>query len=279
VDRWRNSGRGVEPLELNLPQGRIRCWASGLSTRERKPLLILMGGIVTVKEQWAPTLVKLGRLGMAGIVTELPGVGENEQRYTAGSHRMVTDLLDALADRADVSQTYAIAMSFSGHLALRCAVDDQRLRGVITTGAPIREFFTDTTWQRGVPRITIDTLAHLIGVESGSVEGNLTDWALTDDHLAALGIPVAYMASLRDEIIPPGEVALLRNHLSDLDIREYDDVHGAPRHTAETQLWSISALLRARGVHNPQSALLGLMLGAMKLRRQVGARNRPLPVA
>jgi len=47
-------------------------------------------------------------------------------------------------------------MSFSGHQALRCAMDDSRIKGVITVGAPIREFFTDTAWQKDLPKVMLD---------------------------------------------------------------------------------------------------------------------------
>jgi pimeloyl-ACP methyl ester carboxylesterase len=264
-DRWRRSQGGIEPLEVELKSGRVRCWTAGLSDGGRRPLLIVMGGIVTIKEQWAPILARLHRLGMAGLVTEMPGTGENTTTYDADSWQMLPGLLDAVADRADVDQTHAIALSFSGHMALRCAVDDPRLRSIITVGAPVARFFTDLAWQRRLPRITRDTLAHLTGLPPDGVAGGLREWALTKEQLAALEIPVYYVASLRDEITPAGDVQLLRDHVRRLDLVAHDDVHASPRYAAETQLWTVASLLRARGVRNPQSALIGLMLRAQRL--------------
>jgi esterase FrsA len=60
------------------------------------PLLLVMGGM----EQWAPILAQAGRLGMAGVVTEMPSVGENTLRYDAESWRMLSGVLDAVGDRA-----------------------------------------------------------------------------------------------------------------------------------------------------------------------------------
>ena len=79
-ERW-SRDRGIEALEVLGPGGRIRCWTYGLSARRPRPLLLVCGGIVSTKEQWAPALAGLGRLGFAGVVTELPGVGENTLRY------------------------------------------------------------------------------------------------------------------------------------------------------------------------------------------------------
>ncbi len=270
LESWR-SGRGIERLDVELPGGRVRCWTSGLSTTDPKPLLVVMGGIVTVKEQWAPLLASVARLGMAGLVTEMPGVGENELCYGADSPEMLSGLMDAVADRADVTRTHAVALSFSGHMALSCALGDPRIRSVITVGAPISTFFTDSDWQRQLPRITLDTLAHLTGDAPGTVVGGLGAYALTGEQLRRLDIPVHYVASLRDEIIPAGDIRMLKEHVPTLELVEYDDVHGSPRHVRETQLWTLFSLLSARDVHSPLSGLVGLLLGLRRLGRRVAA--------
>jgi esterase FrsA len=256
-DRWRRAETDIQRLEIVLPGGRVRCWASGLSATKRLPLLLAMGGIVSVKEQWAPVLVHARRFGMAGIVTEMPGVGENTLRYEAESWRMISGLLDTVRDLADVAQTYAVAQSFGGHLAMRCAVDDPRIRGIVTVGAPVSGFFTNTVWQGTLPRITVDTLTHLTGVKSADLSSHLRHFALTADQLDGLTIPVCYLASRRDEIIPGSEVSLLKKHVRDLRLVENDDVHGSPHHVTESRVWTILSVLRMRDVHRPQRAVLG----------------------
>jgi hypothetical protein len=272
-DRWRQDVPGIERLDLDLPEGRVRCWTSGLSPAGRRPLMLIMGGIVTVKEQWAPMLTRGDRLGMAGIVVELPGVGENTLPYGVNSHRVLSALLDAVADRADVDHTYALAMSFGGHLALRCAAEDPRIRGIVTTGAPISGFFTDTGWQRHVPRITTETLAHLVGTKPGDVYGEIRDWALTADTLADVAVPVHYAVSLRDEIIPPGEAALLARHVRQVSLIENDDVHGSPRHVTEVGLWTILSVLRMVGGRPVPRAVLASSLLALRARRRLARRQ------
>jgi pimeloyl-ACP methyl ester carboxylesterase len=267
-DLWRSADPGIQRLDVETTGGRVRCWTSGLSADRPRPVVLVMGGIVTVKEQWAAMLPALRRLGLAGIATEMPGVGENTLRYDAKSWQMVPALLDAVADRADVSRTYALALSFSGHLALRCAVDDPRIRGVITVGAPISDFFTRPE-RPMVPKITLATLAHLTGGGAAGLADRMGDWALTDEQLAALEVPVRYVASRRDEIIPAGEVARLRRHVRDLRVLEHDDVHAAPRHTVETQLWMLRALIRMCGERGLQGGAVDLLFRAQRLRRRV----------
>ncbi|MFC8078568.1 alpha/beta hydrolase [Streptomyces sp. NPDC057307] len=266
LGRWQEAYPTVERLDIELPKGRIGCWASGMSRTSPKPLVILMGGIVSIKEQWASILPLFERLGMAVVVTEMPGVGENSLLYERDSWEMLPAILDAVADRADVSRTYAACLSFSGHLALRWGATDDRLRGVVTIGAPVSDFFTDREWFGRLPRVTLDTLGHLTGVPVGSLPDLFHDWALDAALLKSLKFPVYYTASKRDEIIPPGDVRQLREHVRNLSLNEYDDVHGSPSHANEIRLWVPNSLLRMSGARNPQRALTGLLLGLMRLR-------------
>ncbi|WP_316784270.1 alpha/beta hydrolase [Streptomyces sasae] len=269
-DGWRSAFPAIERLDVDLPEGQIRCWTSGLDASEPRPLLVMTGGIVSVKEQWAPVLLQLGELGFAGVVTEMPGVGENSLPYRADSWRMYPALLDAVGDRADTARTFTLALSFSGHLALRAALHDDRIRGVVGAGAPVHDFFTDTEWQRSVPRVTTETLAHLTGSAPGEVYGLVKDWALAPEELDELRIPVAHVTSLRDEIIPPGDAALLRERVRGVRLLAHDDVHGSPRFFAQTRLWTLLSVLRMRGGHGDQR--IALTREFARLRYGGGAR-------
>ncbi|WP_405803078.1 alpha/beta hydrolase [Streptomyces sp. NBC_01187] len=274
-DRWRSARPelGIESLEVELPGGRMRCWATGLDAADPRPLLVITGGIVSVKELWAPVLTSVRHLGMAAIVAELPGIGENPLRYGPKSSRMLSWLLDAVADRAEVARTYALALSFSGHLALGCAAEDSRIRGVVTAGAPVSAFFQDREWQRTVPRVTVDTLAHLRGIDShdrGEVLGSMGEFALDGALLEGLRIPVRCVVSGRDEIIPAADPAALERHVRDVGLLTIDDVHGSPAHTAETRMWCVRALVRMRGLRGPKAAAVDLAWRGMWARRRLG---------
>jgi esterase FrsA len=266
-DKWRTGKTAIERLDIELDGGRVGCWAAGLSASDRLPLVLVIGGIVSIKEQWAPMVEAIRRSGTAAIVTEMPGVGENTLHYTPDSWRMLSGVLDAVRDRADVDHTYALALSFGGHLAMRCALDDTRIRGIVTAGAPVRAFFTDRAWLSAVPRLTRDTLMHIIADRAAEGMPDLGAWAMTESQLAALAVPVYYMASRRDEIVPGGEARLLQRHLHDVHLLEHDDVHGAPRHVAESRLWIAQSILRMQGRLPVQRAALGAARTALRLTR------------
>jgi pimeloyl-ACP methyl ester carboxylesterase len=242
VDRWRQGIPGIERLDLDILGGRVGCWGGWLDNKPSRPLLLISGGIVSIKEQWAPVLLAARELGLAAVVTEMPGVGENTLRYTPESWEMFPAILDALRDRADVTRSYVMAMSYSGQAAFRAAPEDTRIRGIVTAGAPVLEAFANAAWVRALPRVTIDTLAHMTGAAADALPRHLPGWALSGSQLAAIPVPVYYVASSRDEIIPPGDLRLLRRYVRKLDVLEHDDVHGAPAHAALTRQWMIDAV-------------------------------------
>ncbi|MBW4717859.1 alpha/beta fold hydrolase [Saccharothrix obliqua] len=262
-DAWRRTVPLVERLDLHLSRGSLGAWASGLSAADRRPLVVLLGGIVSVKEQWAPILVELDRLGFAGVVTELPGVGENTLPYDETAPALFTSLLDQLADRVDVTETYLVALSFGGHLALSAASSEPRLRGIVTVGAPVRHFFTDADWHAELPAITRTTLAHLTGRPWSDLGG----WALDDDELAAVRVPVAYVASTRDEVIPGADPRLVARQVRRSRLLWHDDVHGSPGHATETRLWSLLSVLRMRRAFTVDRLRLARALAASRVKR------------
>ncbi|GLF95610.1 alpha/beta fold hydrolase [Streptomyces yaizuensis] len=245
-DDWRRR-RGIGRLVLDHPDGTVACWTAGLDARRRRPLVVVSGGIVSVKEQWAPLLPKLARLGWAAVATEMPGVGENTLRYGPDSWRLLPFLLDRLAGRARVERTHVLGLSFSGHLALRAAAHDPRIRSVHTVGAPVAGFFSDPRWWPRVPGITVETLRRLTGTaDEDALRRLLQDFPLGPDTLASVRVPVGYVVSSRDEIIPAGDQRLLAAALPRVRFKEFDDVHGSPAHLGPMRGWLIGSLLRAR---------------------------------
>ncbi|MCQ4209126.1 alpha/beta hydrolase [Streptomyces longispororuber] len=244
-DTWRRD-RDIERLDIPFQDGRVACWTTGLHPARRRPLLIVMGGIVSVKEQWAPLLPLLGRLGFAAVVTEFPGVGENTLTYRPDSWELLPHLLDQLADRANVADTSLLTLSFSGSLALHAASEDARIRRILTVGAPVGAFFTDTDWRPRIPRITVETLCRLTGAaDHDALWSALPEHAIGADRLRQVRVPVRYVASSRDEIIPAAERGLLAA-LPDLRVKTFDDVHGSPGHLGAMRRWLFSQLLLSR---------------------------------
>jgi pimeloyl-ACP methyl ester carboxylesterase len=267
-DRWRSGHPGIARLELTLLGQRVPVWTWGLDATKPRPLLLVMGGIVSVKEQWAQSMPMARGLGMAVVVAEMPGVGENALSYDRESWRMLPSLFDAISEIFPVREVYAVALSFGGHLALRAAAHDRRLCGLVTVGAPVWAFFSDPAWWPRVPETTKRTLAHLTRLPVADVQEHLRDLALRPDELASVSVPVHYVVSGRDEIVPAEEPRMLRRHLDHFTSIEFDDVHGSPHHVTDTRLWILRSLLRMREGPRLPLAVLHATLSLRSLLRR-----------
>ncbi|BBG01408.1 MULTISPECIES: alpha/beta fold hydrolase [Pseudonocardia] len=274
-DIWRRRAGGIDRLDLDLPGGRVGCWTTGLDPAvdpppgPSRPLVLVLGGIVSIKEQWAPLLTGMRRLGLPVVVTELPSVGENTVRYGPAATDLIPQLLDRLGPHACRRGVHVIGLSFGGHLALAAAPDDPRIASILTVGAPVHRLFADRALWPLLPRTTTATLEHLTGTRGADTPALLSSMALSPDALGRVRIPVRYVASRRDEIVPRSEWELLARHLPDLEWVEFDDVHGAPAHLADTRLWLVTRLLRQCG--DRRAAVPGALLA---LRGRAGRGGR-----
>ncbi len=211
------------------------------------PLVVLMGGIVSLKEQWGGFLGLGARLGCAVAIADFPGVGENRLTYTRGASRLFGAIMDACSDAADATRTQVVAPSFGGHLAMLEVLQDPRICGIVTVGAPISCFFRDAKTRRQIPFITRRALEHTTASSDGCLNECLESLALSKEEIARLHVPILYVASLRDEIIPVDEWRTAEALNSNVHVVAFDDVHGSPSHLASTRLLILSVLCRHAG--------------------------------
>jgi pimeloyl-ACP methyl ester carboxylesterase len=255
--------RRIERWEFDKPV--FAAYAAGLG--QNRPVTIVTGGIVSIKEQWWRILALSRWLGLCVVATEMPQTGENRSDYGPSAPAMYERILNRLAGRADVSRVHLLAFSFSGQLALRAALTDKRIRRITTIGAPVHHYFTDPEWHRSLPLVTRTTLAHMLNCPPADLFERMRDWAMGPQELRELGIPVDYLASARDEIIPPAEYAFLQATLRHLNLLVLDDVHGSPNHSQLTALWITAYLLRGTGPHATWKAWLGNAVLRRRLRK------------
>lgn len=261
-------GVGAERHIVSSPHGTAVVWTSG-SVNPAAPVLLVIGGIVSIKEQWGQMLPLARRLRITIAVTEAPGVGENSMSYVDTYRTFVSDVLDEIGVDAG-GDVRVLGLSFSLMLAVHAAVKDTRIRAIATVGGPVREFFEDEeVWAR-VPRTTADTWASILGVPSSQARQVLQVAAPKSDLWRELRIPVAYVASAQDEIVPVSEVGHLNDLVLNASFLIHDDVHGAPSHLGLTRLWLLGRLLAAPGPYRGKirGALAGAAVGLIELTRR-----------
>ncbi|MFD5572525.1 alpha/beta fold hydrolase [Streptomyces cadmiisoli] len=267
-DRWRKEVPGISRLDLPFDGTGFACWAAGLSRRHPLPLILVVGGITGTKEQWAPVLARAERLDAAVVVTELPGVGENGLSYGTDSTRMLMHLVDVLGRAADVTRTCVVGLSFGGHLALRQALEDDRVRGLATVGAPVRDFFVRIARGAPLPRLVSLTLSHVTRTPVERLPAELAGWGVDEDRLSRLSAHVACAAGRGDELVPYSDAELLRRTVPRLRLVENDVLGDAPERAAETRLWLLAQALRTAGTAG------GVRRAAAARARVLRARHR-----
>ncbi|MFQ3243616.1 MAG: esterase FrsA [Arenicella sp.] len=234
------------------------------SNAENLPLLIVMGGIVSIKEQWNGFVSAGKKLGVCVVLAEMPGVGENPMPYDNDSDLLLDALVGAVEGEFFSQHIHLVMMSFSGNLGLKFAAREKRVKAVTTVGAPVKHFFTDQQWWVKVPLTTKRTLAYLCQCSEHQVFDAIKDFAIPETMLQKLTIPVYYIQSEHDEIIPSEEVTYLRKHVSGLHVTQYPDVHGSPRHMSQMQKWvPITVLTETKG----NSLVLFILKTSLKVKQ------------
>ncbi|QXX95821.1 alpha/beta fold hydrolase [Serratia marcescens] len=246
---------GVKLTTLALSGGVFKAYAAGLD--RGWPVLVVCGGIVSIKEQWQRFLLLAERLRLCVVATEMPGVGENALRYTPQAWTLFPQILDALEGRADTRQCHLMAMSFSGHLALRAAAD-ARIRGITTVGAPIASFFRQYS-NATVPEVTRRTLSHLTGLTQESLFIQIRDWQIDANAMPRLTIPVHYLQSEHDEIIPLSESHALNEIAADARVYRLPDVHGSPNNMHLVAPWALASILSSFPARRKQAFIFRML--------------------
>jgi esterase FrsA len=263
------TSRDPDVRRVDITVGRERVPIYALGADPKRPLLLAIGGIVSIKEQWHKLLFGAKRLGFTAAIADFPGVGENPLPFTPDSHGLVGAVLDGLRHAADTSRCYVVGLSFGGYLAIKQALRDSRIRGVTTVGAPLARFFTDADWWEQVPETTKKTLSHVCRVPPARLFSYMNTFALAAADLRQLSIPVNYVFSLRDEIVPLAEKHVIEENIRRLDLRLYDDVHGAANHRSEVQTYIPWSVLSQSETMTAVRAVLSAALVLARLKRRI----------
>jgi 2-polyprenyl-6-methoxyphenol hydroxylase-like FAD-dependent oxidoreductase len=227
------------------------------AAREGAPLVVVVGGIVSLKEQWAPFLGLGPRLGCGVAVVDFPGVGEHPGRYDRSSADLFSAVMAAVPE-CDTDRTLLLAPSFGGHLALMAAGDDRRIARIVTVDAPLADLFEGPRVVERLPLITAEALRRACGVEAADLPAALAALALRPDDLSGVTARVDAVVSDHDEIVPGSDWRTHGAILPEARVVRFDDVHGAPRHLRHVRLITLKAILELTGRDGRASIVGGI---------------------
>lgn len=192
----------AERIEAPLEGARVVANLRRPQQAERPPLVVLIPGLDSTKEEFFYLEQAYLDRGMATLSVDGPGQGESGLQlairpdFEAG----VTPLLDAVAGRADLDHDRigAMGVSLGGYYAPRVGAFEPRIKAIVGLSGP---FCFGETWE-GLPPVTRETFT----VKSGaSSDEDARERAMALDLTGVcerISVPALYVTGKLDRLIP-----------------------------------------------------------------------------
>jgi dienelactone hydrolase len=158
----------AERIEAPLDGGTVVANLRRPPGAARAPLVVLIPGLDSTKEEFFEWESVFLARGMATLSLDGPGQGETgfHSNIRPDYEVAVTAILDALADRStlDCDRIAAVGVSLGGHYVVRAAAFEPRLKAIAGISGP---YDFAANW-KSLPELTRDTIAHHTGADSES---------------------------------------------------------------------------------------------------------------
>lgn len=182
----------------------------------RPPVVVLVPGLDSVKEELHAYGNELLRRGLAVLAVDGPGQGESEADHPLRPDYEVAvgAVLDTLAERPDVDGTRVgvFGVSLGGYFAARAVALEPRLRA----GVAVSPAFRVQDAFDGAPPLTRAAFARRLRVpDETAARATLAAFTL-EDALPHLSSPLLVVAGGRDRIFPPSEAEAIARRAGDL---------------------------------------------------------------
>jgi pimeloyl-ACP methyl ester carboxylesterase len=195
-------GTGAERVEFPLDGSAMPANLRRPAGEDRPPLVILITGLDSTKEEFFQLETVFLRRGMATLSLDGPGQGESAGALPIRHDYevAVTAVLDGIADRSDLDsdRVAAVGVSMGGYYAPRAATYEPRLRAVAGISGP---FNMGELWDE-LPPMTRDTFvrkSHSRDDDEGRARALELDLA---GVLEELDRPALFVTGDQDRLIP-----------------------------------------------------------------------------
>jgi 2,6-dihydroxypseudooxynicotine hydrolase len=200
------------------------------------PVVIMIPGLDSVKEELQATAEHLLRRRLAVIAIDGPGQGESEYEFPIepAYERVTTAVADYLKGRDDIDadRMGVFGVSLGGYYAARSAAYEPRVRAAVELAGPYR---FDLDWDT-LPPQTRTTFQYRSGAASPD-EARARAAALTlEDAAARITCPLLVAHGGRDRLIPPYHAERLAREVPAAELMLYPDgSHGLTNHAFESR--------------------------------------------
>ena len=200
------------------------------------PVVLMIPGLDSVKEELQATAEHMLRRGLAVIAIDGPGQGESEYELPIepAYERVTTAVADYLKGRDDIdsSRMGVFGVSLGGYYAARSAAYEPRVRATVALAGPYR---WDLDWAT-LPPQTRTTFQHRSGAASPD-EARARAAALTlEDAAPRITRPLLVVHGGRDRLVPAYHAERLAREAPAAELMLYPDgSHGLTNHAFESR--------------------------------------------
>ena len=202
----------------------------------RYPVVIMMPGLDSVKEELQATAEYMLSRGLAIIAVDGPGQGETEYELPIepAYERVATAVAGYLQGRDDIApdRIGAFGVSLGGYYAARSAAFEPRVRAAVALAGP---YCWALDWDI-LPPQTRATFQRRSGAAT-EAEARERMAALTLEHAAArITCPLLVAAGGRDRLVPPYQAERLAREAPGAELMlDPDGTHGLTNHAFESR--------------------------------------------
>jgi len=203
---------------------------------EPGPVVIMIPGLDSVKEELQATAEYMLRRGLAVIAIDGPGQGEAEYEFPIepAYERVVTAVADYLKGRDDLNpdRLGVFGVSLGGYYAARSAAYEPRVRAAVDLAGPYR---WDQDWD-ALPSQTRTTFQTRSGAASPAQARERAAALTLTDAAARITCPLLVVHGGRDRLIPAYHAERLAREAPGAELMLYPDgSHGVTNHAFESR--------------------------------------------
>ena len=202
----------------------------------RRPVVIMIPGLDSVKEELQATAEYLLSRGLAVVAIDGPGQGEAEDDLPIepAYERVTTAVVDYLRDRGDIDpdRIGVFGVSLGGYYAARSAAYEPRVRATVALSGPYR---WDLDWD-ALPPQTRTTFQHRSGAASAGEARKRAGTLTLEQAAARISSPLLVAAGGRDRLVPAYHAERLAREAPGAELLMIPDgSHGLTNHAPESR--------------------------------------------
>jgi alpha-beta hydrolase superfamily lysophospholipase len=221
---------------LRVPAETPAATLAGTPAGTRPPVVIMVPGLDSTKEELQATAEYYLARGLATIAIDGPGQGESEFELAIepAYEKVATAVVDYLGTREDVdgSNVGLFGVSLGGYYAGRAAAYEPRLRAVVTLAGPFR---FDLDWDE-LPVQTRNTFKVRSHAASDSDARAKAAELTLEDAAGQIGTPLLVVSGGRDRIVPAYHQERLAKEAPGAELLLYPDgSHGVTNRAYESR--------------------------------------------